>query len=322
MGQKENMTINVRKCGAVITLFSVMAGSLWAQQRTAPAGPDKIPPQPVLNSPGVPDHASAYYHFMLARRYQELAGVYNRGDYIDRAISEYKQAIAADPDSLFLRVEVAEIYWRSGKVADGIREAESVLKVDPDYPDAHRLLARIYFHALDTSQSDPKATKENLAKAIEHLEALVRQTPGDSESWLLLGRLYRASNQLPKAEEAFHKVLQTDPDSKVGLANLAELYFQQDDFNGAIEALQKIPEGEMDSQLLGMLAFAYSQNHDMDKAIATYEKALADDAENTELRRHYAEALLTNGRTAAARVELQKILKASPDDGAVYMRLA
>ncbi len=51
---------------------------------------------------------------MLARRYKELAGVYNRPDYIDRAVSEYKQAIAADPDSLFLRIELAELYSLSG----------------------------------------------------------------------------------------------------------------------------------------------------------------------------------------------------------------
>src|SRR5579864_6348429 len=137
------MTINVRTCGALVGLLSLVGGSLWAQQRTAPAAPDTG--QAEKASPAAPDHASAYYHFMLARRYQELAGVYNRGDYIDRAVSEYRQAIAADPDSLFLRVELAEMFWRSGKLADGIHEAEAVLKVDPDYPDAHRLLARIYF---------------------------------------------------------------------------------------------------------------------------------------------------------------------------------
>jgi tetratricopeptide (TPR) repeat protein len=323
MGRTDTMTIHVRKSGAVVSLFVLMGGSLWAQQHAAPAGADKVPPpQASTVAAAAPDHANAYYHFMLARRYQELAGVYNRGDYIERAVAEYKQAIAADPDSLFLRVELAELYWRSGKVPEGIREAESVLKVDPDYPDAHRLLARIYFHMLDTTQSDQTATKDSLAKAIEHLEALVRLAPNDTDSWVLLGRLYRASNQLPKAEEAFRKVLKTDPESKAGLGNLAELYFQQGDFAGAIEALNKIPQSDMDSQLLGMLAYALSQSHQMDKAIATYERALADDAENTELRRAYADALLSDGKTAEARTELEKVLKATPDDGSVYMRLA
>ena len=81
-----------------------------------------------------------------------------------------------------------------------------MLKEDPDYPDAHRLLSRIYYHMLDTTQGDQGVAKENLAKAIEHLEALVRVEPSDTDSLLLLGHLYRVNNQPAKAEEAFRKV--------------------------------------------------------------------------------------------------------------------
>ena len=79
---------------------------------------------------------------MLARRYRELAGINNRGDYVDRAIAEYKKAMEADPDSLFLRVELAELYWRIGRIADAVRDAEAVLKINPDQDDAHRLLGQ------------------------------------------------------------------------------------------------------------------------------------------------------------------------------------
>ena len=259
---------------------------------------------------------------MLARRYKELAGVYNRADYLDRAVSEYKQAIAADPDSLFLRVELAELYSHSGHLDEGIAEAEAVLKVDPDYPDAHRLLSRIYYHMLESAQGQQAAAKENLAKAIMHLEALARVEPSDTDSLLILGHLYRASNQASKAEEVFRKVLQTDPESKVGLANLAEIYIQQDSFDQAIEALSKIPEGEMDSQLYGMLGYSYSQTQHFAEALETYEKALAQDPDNTNLRRFYAEALLSAGKNAAARAELEKVLKSEPDDGLSHKRLA
>jgi tetratricopeptide (TPR) repeat protein len=302
----------------------MLGGSLWAAQQPAPAGSAQASDSKSASpaSSVAPDHAQAYYHFMLARRYKELAGVYNRSDYIDRAVSEYKQAIAADPDSLFLRVELAELYSRTGHVNDGIQEAEAVLKVDPDYPDAHRVLSRIYYHMLETTQGDHAADKQNLAKAIEHLEALVRVAPSDSDSLLLLGRLYRANNQPAKAEEVYRKVVQTDPDSRVGLANLAEIYIQQSAFDQAIEALSKIPEGDMDSQLLGMLGYAYSQSQQYDKAIDTYEKALAQDPKNTNLERFYADALLSAGKNAAARVELQRIIANEPDDGVSYKRLA
>jgi len=304
----------------------MLGGSLWAAQKPAPTDSGQAPEadsKPATTASSVaPDHAQAYYHFMLARRYKELAGVYNRPAYIDAAVSEYKLAIAVDPDSLFLRVELAELYSRIGRVNEGIQEAEAVLKVDPDYPDAHRVLSRIYYHLLETTQGDHAADKQNLAKAIEHLEALVRVAPSDTDSLLLLGRLYRANNQPAKAEEVYRKVVQTDPDSRVGLANLAEIYIQQSAFDQAIEALSKIPEGDMDSQLLGMLGYAYSQSQQYDKAIDTYEKALSQDPKNTNLERFYAEALLSAGKNAAARVELQRIIANEPDDGASYKGLA
>jgi tetratricopeptide (TPR) repeat protein len=247
--------------------------------------------------------------------------VYNRSDYIDRAISEYKQAITADPESLFLRVELAELYWRVARVGDAIHEAEDVLKSDPNYPDAHRVLARIYWHMLGENQGD-KNNKENLGKAIEHMEALTRLQPSDLDSWQFLGHLYKLNNQSQKAEEAFKKVLNVDPDSKEGLSSLAQLYFEQGDYAGTVEALKKIPEAEMDPSLLNMLGYAYSQTRDYESAVATYEKALKQDPENQELRRDYAAALMGMGNSPAARAEFEKVLKADPDDGATYLRLA
>jgi tetratricopeptide (TPR) repeat protein len=312
----------MRKLGkAVVAAFSFflfVALALPATQATPPAGQDKASPPASTASP---DHARAYYHFMLARRYKELAGIYNRSDYIDRAISEYKQALEADPESLFLHVELADLYWRVSRVGEAVHEAEAVLKIDPDYPDAHRLLARIYWHMLGENQAD-KNSKESMQKAIEHLEALTRTVPDDVEAWLGLGRLYRMTNENAKAEEAFRKALNADPTSKSGLSSLAQLYFEQGDYDRAVDLLKKLPEGEMDPSLLGMLAYAYSQTHDFDKAVETYEKALEQDPENQEIRRAYADALLSSGKTGAARAELEKILKADPEDGATYLRLS
>jgi tetratricopeptide (TPR) repeat protein len=258
---------------------------------------------------------------MLARRYKELAGVYNRSDYIDKAVSEYKLAITADPESLFLRVELAELYWRVSRVGEAIHEAEDVLKSDPNYPDAHRLLARVYWHMLGEGQTE-KTNKENLHKAIEHMEALTRVQPSDMDSWEVLGRLYKMNNEPQKAEEAFKKVLNVEPGSRDGLSSLAQLYFEQGDYAGGVELLKKIPEADLDPSLLRMLGDAYIQMRDFESAVASYQKALERDPENQEVRRAYADALVDMGNTPAARAEFEKMLKADPDDGATYLRLA
>jgi tetratricopeptide (TPR) repeat protein len=314
------MNKRARLIGAGLSLFvcGVVMNGLWAQT-PAPAAPANSAPTSAAGT--VPDHARAYYHFMLARRYRELAGAFNRGDYVDRSISEYKQAMEADPGSLYLRIELAELYWRIARVGDAVREAEAVLKVDPNYADAHRLLANIYLHSLGEGQSE-KSTKESLRKAIDQLEALTRIEPNDTESNLKLGRLYKLDNQPAKAEEVFRRILNGDPNSKSAIGNLAELYIDEGDFDQAIDLLNKIPEGSRDARMLGLLGFAYTQNHEFEKATAAYQRALSQDADNQEIRKAYAEALMGAGNPAAARAELQKVLSADPEDATTYLRLA
>jgi len=167
--------------GAGFSLFLFSAAAVWAGQEAA------VDSQSKSRETATADHSAAYYHYMLARRYRELAGISNRNDYIDRAIAEYRKAMEADPDSLFLRVELAELFWRMGRIADAVRDAEAVLKINPDQADAHRLLANIYWRNLGESQPD-KVAKESLHKAIEHFEALGRLNPKDIENLLLLLR--------------------------------------------------------------------------------------------------------------------------------------
>lgn len=311
--------------GAGISLFLLGAALAWGRPVTSQAtgsnpSTDTTNAQASAKSTATPDHAAAYYHFMLARRYQELVGAENRRDYIGKAISEYQQAIAADPDSLFLHVELADLYYRLGRTADAVRETEGVLQANPDDKDAHELLANIYLRTLSTSQPN-KVAKDNLHKAIEQYEALVRLEPKNLNNYVMLGRLYRLNDQNAQAEAIFKRALGADPNSKPALTFLAQLYTDQRDYKSAIEALTKVPESQADSQTLGMLGLAYAQSHDYEHAVSTYERALSEDPENQEIRHYYAEALIATGKTDEARAELEKILKADPEDGAAHLRL-
>ena len=103
----------------------MLGGSLWAAKKPAPATPEQASDRLPSRHPR-PIHCSRPRQVLLSlyagAALKELAGVYNRPDYIDRAVSEYKLAIAADPDSLFLRIELAELYSLSGHTDEGIRK--------------------------------------------------------------------------------------------------------------------------------------------------------------------------------------------------------
>jgi tetratricopeptide (TPR) repeat protein len=278
-----------------------------------------------------PDHAASYYHYMLARRYSELAGIYNRSDYVDKAISEYQQAIQADPDSLFLKVQLAELYWRVSRVGDAVAEVQKVLKVNPDDLDAHQLLAHIYVTSLGESQTnaasqgssgEAQGFQETLHKAIHEYQEVIRLDPEDMHSALFLGRLYKLNNQPDKAEAIFKKAVEGEPNSRSAVVQLAQIYADQGQYRDAIDLLKKIPDEEMDSGLLGLLGSAYAHVGEGANAEAAYEKALKLEPENEDVRRAYAETLMSNGKTDEARAQLKTILKNDPQDASTYVRLA
>jgi tetratricopeptide (TPR) repeat protein len=313
------MTSRKLKFGmAGLSLFLCGAMLVRGAQQTPPqSSADNKPSE----AAATPDHAVAYYHYMLAQRYKELAGIYNRGDYVDRSISEYKKAIAADPASLFLRVELAELYWRVSRVQDAIKEVHEVLQINPNQVAAHRLLGHIYLESLGGGQSTA-ATHEILQKTIAEYEVVARLDPTDSESTLMLGRLYKVNNEPQKAEAVFKKVLKDNPDSRAVLVNLTQLYFDQGDYKQIISLLQGIPENRLDPAILYLLGNSYTQTHDFDKAEETFQKALSRDPDSEDVRRAYAEALMAHGKMAKAREQLQAIIKANPQDTATYLRLA
>lgn len=296
---------------------------LWPAQASSTSGQSSAPAQTQAASQqqtAQPDQAGAYYHFMLARRYQELAGIYNRSDFVDQAVAEYKKAMADDPSSLFLRIQLATLYSRISRVGDAIHEAEAVLKVDANYLEAHKLLGDIYLRSMGENQG--KDGKQSLDKAIEQYEDITRINPKDVGSFVLLGRLYALSNQNAKAEAAFHSAMQADPNSHNAASYLAKLYLDQEQYQRAIDILKKVPQKDADGSTMAMLGMAYAQLHKYAQAVDAYKQAVNADPENQEVRRSYAEALMRAGKMDEAREQFRESTHVNPEDGQSYLRLA
>jgi tetratricopeptide (TPR) repeat protein len=312
------MTTKRMKFGAaVIGLFLFAAVALAGAQAPAQKQADSAAKQAAAD----PDHAAAYYHYMLAQRYKDLAGIYNRSDYVDRAITEYQKAIAADPGSLFLRVQLAELYWRVSRIQDAVKEVQSVIKANPDDVQAHKLLARIYWSSLGASGSDA-ASREMLEKTIAEFEIVHRLDPGDAESALMLGRFYKANNEPKKAEALFEKVLSENPDSRNVLVNLTQLYYDQGDYAKIISLLGSIPDSRMDPALLYLLGSSYAQNRDLNKAESVFKRALEREPDSEDIRRAYAQVLMSQGKMQDARAQFEEVVKSDPQAPMSYVRLA
>ena len=91
-------------------------------------------------------------------------------------------------------------------------QAEQLLQQDPDNLDA-RLMGRIYMRALGNSP-EGRINEDTLRSATEQFQKITVKIPKDIESWVMLARLYRASNNSVEAEKAFNAALQADPEQR------------------------------------------------------------------------------------------------------------
>ena len=133
------------------------------------------------------DHASAYYHYGLAKLYEEQAAGNGRQDLATQAIEQYKLALDADPDSRVLQDGIANLYFRLGRIREAVSAAQDQVNKHPDDVEAHMLLGRVYLRTLGDGQG--QQASDILQAAIKEYEVIAKLKPNDLETRLLLGQL-------------------------------------------------------------------------------------------------------------------------------------
>src|SRR5579864_3376324 len=192
-------------------------------------------------SPRKVDHAAAYYHYTMAHMYEEMVTAYGRSDLALKATEEYRLAIEADPTSEFLTSSLAELYVKTGRIADAVKEAQDIIKRDPKNLEAHKLLGRIYLRSLGDMPGG--SGSENILKlAIDQYEQIVKLDPSSVDDHLLLGRLYRLNNDMQKAEVELKAAIKLDPSSEEAVTTLAMLYTDEGDTAHALKVLSAVPD--------------------------------------------------------------------------------
>lgn len=285
----------------------------------------KLPPetaaQATASSNHAPDHADAYYHYMLAHEYEEMANTYGRQEYATRAIEEYKMALNDDPDSKYLNNGLAELYYRTGRVKDAIFAAQAQIDKNPNNLDAHKLLGEIYVRSLgEGGQNGP--TGDVLRLAIGEYEKIVQLEPKSIENHLMLGQLYSFGHQSDKAEQQFAIAEKIDPGSEETALNLARLYTEQGQSKRAIQVLSKLPEQNQSAKTEFVLGAGYDQQKDTKNAISAYRKSLEMEPDNLDVERALAKDLLSDNQLTAARDAYKDIAAGDPNDPEAYLRLS
>ena len=267
------------------------------------------------------NRAQAYYHYMLAHEYEEMASTMGRPEYATRAIEEYKLALNDDPNSKYLNSGLAGLYLRTGHVRDAILAAQEQIKKDPNNLEAHKLLGTTYLRSLGDGQQG-SASDEMLKLAIGEYSKIVSLEPNSVEDRLLLGQLYSFAHDSVHAEEQFAAAKKIDPGSEDTALNLARLYTEQGDAKRAIQALTDIPEDDQTGKTELVLGSTYDRLKDTKHAIEAYRKSLDLEPDNLDAERSLAKDLLDDNQTIAALQAYKDISAGDPSDPEAYLRIA
>ncbi|MGA8528244.1 MAG: tetratricopeptide repeat protein, partial [Acidobacteriaceae bacterium] len=266
------------------------------------------------------DRGNAYYHYMMAREYEEMATTLGRTEYANRAIEEYKMALNGDPSSPYLNSHLAELYFRTGRIKEAITAAQDRIKQDPNDLEAHKLLAEVYLRSLGNGQQD--VSGQMLKLAIGEYQKIVQLEPTDPDNHLMLARLYAADHQSPQAEAELAAARKIDPGSEETALIANRFYSDMGEPQKAIDVLKTLPDDDQTSRTEYQLGASYDQQKDQKDAIVAFRKALELEPDNLDVERALAKDLQADGQADPALQAWKDIAAGDPTDAEAQMQIS
>ena len=306
------------------TILSTAVVAIFLSAQTAPA---QSPTQAATQAPNAAkpvsdsSHADAYYYFTMGHLQEQQYEMNSSADEAAASIESYKKALALEPDSAVILERLAEIYAKSQHIRDAVVQAQEALKIDPENVDAHRLLARIYVRTLG-DMSAGEVQQENLTKAVDQFQAILKTDPNDTYSLLWLARLYRFQNQHAEAEKVLRQILAHESDNGPALEQLSQLLIDQGRSQEAIELLTRAAGDSASPDIYDLLGDAYSQAKDYANAEKAYGEAIAGDPDDPGHRHGLAQALLSEDKYAEALEQFNKLSELEPGTSENFLRAA
>jgi len=250
---------------------------------------------------------------LIARN--KLARLYAGTNRIDDAKEMIKQVLAEnqrDAEALTMR---GELNLAEKKLPEAIGDFRAVLVDQPQNTKVLKLLSAAHLMNKD----------EALAK--ENLEKIIQIAPKDESARLDLVNMAMQGNHVDQATQQIDELLKLNPTSKNGLESLFKIHLSQKQWGQAQQDAKRVidayPKEATGHYLSGL---GYQAEGQIEKSIASFEKALATQPETIEPLTQLIKSYMTLKQPAAAAKKLTEIVKNQPKNfvaynllGSVYM---
>ncbi|MBU1169864.1 MAG: tetratricopeptide repeat protein [Proteobacteria bacterium] len=149
-----------------------------------------------------------------------------KGD-VDQALVYMNKAIEADPESMFLKMELAKLLVYKNDIPEALTLIRKGLEDHPENIDFLTVLAQI------------KLMQNNEAEVPIIFEKILSINPKDQAVYFLLGGLYSKMNQTPKAIDTFKRLTVQFPESFSGHYYLGKLHMVEENYSEAKKELNE-----------------------------------------------------------------------------------
>jgi len=195
---------------------------------------------------------------------------------IDQARTEFRKALALDPNNADALLNLGSIARLKGNAGEAEHYVERALRVNPNSIGALAELAEL------------KRDRNELPESIRLYREALALHDSNPALYLGLGDSLQRAGRYPEAEAAFVRVLELDPDSFEARYNLGVTYGQQQRTEEAMRfyeaALALRPEHPQTVSVLNNLANLYLASGDRDAAVSRFEQAVAASPSHFESR--------------------------------------
>jgi len=216
--------------------------------------------------------------------------------------------------------ELAKLYFELQKHADAEKHALAAIDLGKEQNAPAAFMAEQYLLLSKIYQA--MGTPEALEKSLRYAELAAGADPGKTAPLKRKGQVFEAQKKGDKARLEYLKALKLDEKDPETYALIANQDFKKGKKKSAIEWLKMgVRRNPTSATAFRNLARGYRRIGDLEKAKEAYERALALDPKNGQLRFEYARLLIKMGDEKGYLAELKRAHGDAPKDARILAAL-
>jgi eukaryotic-like serine/threonine-protein kinase len=253
----------------------------------------------------------------VAQASLRMYGVTKDGFWTQKALAAAQQALQLNDKLPEVHSTLGSVYRATGKYSEAIAELNRAQALAPNSDEVYWRLGTVYL------------SKGDMPHAIEAYQKAVQLNPYYWVNENSLGAAYFQMGDYDKALEAFKQVATLEPDVNAGYENSGNVLVQQGKYSEAVPYLQRALQIEPNARAYSNIGTAYFYLKQYAESAQAFEKAVALNANDTQLAVNLSDAYRALGQTDKAHASYQRAISAgykelqtNPQDTTVLAEVA